>query len=758
MLIRRCCLRRSSLVVVLLFLFLVCNLVLFSYIKIKFSETESDSQSPPIELNTNVLLSLQSEQTQKTSIETSGFPFQDSNFSDVPDSNFSDIPDIPALIDSPLFRKHGIHLEWIATRIRQDWNEWTQAYRIIRKLGLLEKISRKRILLYLGLMEIKMGEDALKGGPVGELVQWSNLIVCLLLLNYPLEIVVDQWSFNQLVNSQEFDLIFTDLIGINRMSEALLFRIKCKLRILDSFGTEPEFNIRKYSDIPALWEKWNFEDTRQMLTLFPHTPDNSFLGFMIPTAQHKVQIKKKIAVIYGKERSYIDFLKENRHVLKIVSEYLEIHTTMKEMPENLGFPVVNHGVLAYDKLLELLSESLLFVGLGFPFNGPGPLDAIAEGCIFLQPRFSEGKNRWTDDFFKGKPTSLTYHSQHPYLEQFVGDPWVHTVDYANESVVRILVENIFKQHLSSSKSVGFMPHEFTAAGFLERVGVLVENLVTCERGNLAIEWLADVRLTDQTSDKKRDEEESFAARKMTDGRWGMNSCYHMRGERGNHDVCVVFDVESVVWVWKVVIRLLPTWEKHYLREVIEGGVSEFTVSLLNREGDELMHEKFKIDRVSYEMMFKNVSGVQEVCVSIDTFSEFVICELEVYGQESLSQMWPSRSQMNKVVGERGQSCKSTCQSSGMICARNLFHVLDSLDEVELSMGANCGNNRKLMIPGPGLEITEKDGKEYIMCILNRDSMLYSCAAVDSTVQRLCPCVPLHPGQNGLPIKHYSFEL
>ena len=676
--------------------------------------------------------------------------------------NFSDVPDFHKLIDSPLIRKHGIHFEWIATRLEQDWREWVQAYRIVRNTGILQKLTEKRILLYLGLMEIKMGEEALKGGPVGELVQWSNLIACLFLYNYTLEIVVNLGSFKQIVHSQEFDLIFTDLIGMNSMSEDSVFDFKCKFRILDSFGTEPEFNIRRFIDNPGPWEKWNFEDTRQMLTLFPHTPDNSFLGFMIPTSQHKVKVKKTIAVIYGKEKSYVNFLNENRRVLQIVSEYLEIHTTMKETPDHLPFPVVNHGVLAYDDLLELLSESLLFVGLGFPYNGPGPLDAIAEGCLFLQPSFREGKNRWTDNFFKGKPTSLTYPSQHPYLEQFVGAPWVYTLDYANESAVRTFMVSLIEQH-PSSPSVGYIPHELTAVGFFERVGILVEKLITCERGNLATGRLALVRLPSATPGsisgdrKKIEEEESVEASKVTDGVWKLDSCYHMHGERGVHDVCVELSSEFMVWVWKVVVRLLPTWNRNLSKEILEGGVSVFYVSLLDSKGNELTREKFRVDRVSYEVLYQNVSGVHEVCMSVGgggykgEFSKFVVCELEAYGQESYSQIWPSRSQLRVVMGEKGESCKSRCLSSGLICARNLFHVLDSVNEVEFSIGAKCGEDIKLMIAGPGLEETDKGGDIYDVCILNRDPMVYSCAAVSANVRRLCPCVTLYPGQNGLPL-------
>lgn len=32
----------------------------------------------------------------------------------------------------------------------------------------------------------------------------------------------------------------------------------------------------------------------------------------------------------------------------------------------------------------------LFVGLGFPYEGPAPLEAIANGCFFINPKVSKG--------------------------------------------------------------------------------------------------------------------------------------------------------------------------------------------------------------------------------------------------------------------------------------------------------------------------------------------------------------------------------
>lgn len=47
----------------------------------------------------------------------------------------------------------------------------------------------------------------------------------------------------------------------------------------------------------------------------------------------------------------------------------------------------------------------LFIGFGFPYEGPAPLEAIANGCIFLQPKFNPPHSSLNHNFFRGKPTS-----------------------------------------------------------------------------------------------------------------------------------------------------------------------------------------------------------------------------------------------------------------------------------------------------------------------------------------------------------------
>ena len=49
-------------------------------------------------------------------------------------------------------------------------------------------------------------------------------------------------------------------------------------------------------------------------------------------------------------------------------------------------------ILTGEKKFESLSSVLIywqvFVGLGFPYEGPAPLEAIANGCFFINPKVS----------------------------------------------------------------------------------------------------------------------------------------------------------------------------------------------------------------------------------------------------------------------------------------------------------------------------------------------------------------------------------
>ncbi|NXR10196.1 MGT5A acetylglucosaminyltransferase, partial [Semnornis frantzii] len=116
----------------------------------------------------------------------------------------------------------------------------------------------------------------------------------------------------------------------------------------------------------------------------------------------------------------------------------------------------------------------LFVGLGFPYEGPAPLEAIANGCAFLNLRFNPPKSSKNTEFFKGKPTLRELTSQHPYAEVYIGKPHVWTVDINNLSEVEKAVKSILNQKIDP-----YLPYEFTCEGMLQRMNAFIERQDFC---------------------------------------------------------------------------------------------------------------------------------------------------------------------------------------------------------------------------------------------------------------------------------------
>ena len=80
--------------------------------------------------------------------------------------------------------------------------------------------------------------------------------------------------------------------------------------------------------------------------------------------------------------------------------------------------------------------------------GPAALEAIANGAVFLNPKFSPPRGRGNTDFFNGKPTSRNLTSQHPYAEEFVTNSAVLTVDINDLEAVARAVRAVVNSKVS----------------------------------------------------------------------------------------------------------------------------------------------------------------------------------------------------------------------------------------------------------------------------------------------------------------------
>ncbi|KAL6732338.1 hypothetical protein Aduo_003107 [Ancylostoma duodenale] len=392
--------------------------------------------------------------------------------------------------------------KYIRNRLEQHWPSWTEAMRKTMTKYPKSMSNRKKmnIIIHLGLLAEKslhFADNSGKGGPLGELLQWSDLIACLFLLGHNLYVFSDESKLLRHIDEfhsspcpphegqLQLHLIITDIIGLKSLEKRSDFfaRHKCRLRLVDSFGTHVEFNYKSYfkdhqKELAMNGTKgrnpWGGHELQllQHWTLFPHTPDNGFLGFAIHTSDVEPMFERgshefPASLVYGKEKY---MWSESANVIDVLRNLTEVHATVADIDEkksDIFSKVINHGFLNSTEIASLLKSVNIFVGLGFPFEGPAPLEAIAHGAVFINPKFDPPKSRLNTAFFYDKPTLRELTSQSPYMEH-LGKPYVYTVDINNATALRDAIKSAL-----SEKPTPFVPEEFTPHGMLIRVSMLV---------------------------------------------------------------------------------------------------------------------------------------------------------------------------------------------------------------------------------------------------------------------------------------------
>ncbi|XP_068119770.1 alpha-1,6-mannosylglycoprotein 6-beta-N-acetylglucosaminyltransferase B isoform X2 [Hyperolius riggenbachi] len=392
-------------------------------------------------------------------------------------------------------------LIFIKKRLRRLEAQWLLAARRLEGRTQSTPNEQKQILVHIGFLTEESGDvfspRVLKGGPLGEMVQWADILAALYVLGHSLKITVSVKELQSylgvppgrgncpLIEPLHFHLIYTDYHGMQQMKQhmGLSFRkYRCRLRVVDTFGTEPAYNHEEYATLHGYrtnWGYWNLHP-KQFMTMFPHTPDNSFMGFVTDelneTERQQVALSKvrNMAVVYGKEAA---MWKGKETFLTVLHRYMEVHGTVyfeTQRPPEVPAFVKNHGLLPQQDLQQLLKKAKLFIGFGFPYEGPAPLEAVANGCVFLQPRFNPPHSSLNHEFFRGKPTSREVSSQHPYMEMTIGRPHVITVDFNNTQEFEAAVKSIMR-----SKVEPYLPYEFTSEGMLQRLHAYIQNQEFC---------------------------------------------------------------------------------------------------------------------------------------------------------------------------------------------------------------------------------------------------------------------------------------
>ncbi|KAL3056646.1 hypothetical protein OYC64_019179 [Pagothenia borchgrevinki] len=389
---------------------------------------------------------------------------------------------------------------WIEQRIRSMERVWVEAGRSLSAKYDLKERKAKQILVHPGVVtaesKAKIAEAAFNGGPLGELVQWSDLISTLHILGHHVYLTA---SLPDLLHYFGVDtggcppfhsnpnLIYTDIIGLRQIKSVLKgswLKYRCIIRVLDTFGTEPDFNHISWANKHKLASPFGRLNMipLQFYTMFPHTPDNTFLGFVVQnqlmseqSELFKSNKRQNQALVYGKRA---EFWEGKTAYLDVIHKYLEIHGTVNNRKALPNY-VKNHGIVKGTDVQALLRQSKVFVGLSFPYEGPAPLEALANGCAFLNPKLNPPQSSLNTKFFKGKPNIREIISQHPYAEA-IGEPYVWTVDMNNSIEVERALNAILNQTIEP-----YLPYEFSCEGMLQRVNVLIEKQDLCSS---AVSW------------------------------------------------------------------------------------------------------------------------------------------------------------------------------------------------------------------------------------------------------------------------------
>lgn len=111
--------------------------------------------------------------------------------------------------------------------------------------------------------------------------------------------------------------------------------------------------------------------------------------------------------------------KHAKRLIERVRKFTDVHATVSDNLPDFDNLIINHGVLTVPELHALMRRVKIFLGLGFPFEGPAPLEAIASGVVFINPSFNPPKSRKTSDFFKDKPTLRKVNIKKIFVQTFI---------------------------------------------------------------------------------------------------------------------------------------------------------------------------------------------------------------------------------------------------------------------------------------------------------------------------------------------------
>jgi hypothetical protein len=198
---------------------------------------------------------------------------------------------------------------------------------------------------------------------------------------------------------------------------------------------------------------------KRFLTAFG-APGNTFLGYFMTNrssgADDASATVRKLdqGVLWGKDRKH--FIGMESLLRQVAKDAQLVSTSTAQIVAHSNIRWAGHQTA--DGWLGLLRQSKFLIGLGNPILGPSAIDAIAMGCVFINPVYDKPVEH----------NGFPFTSQHPYAEK-LGAPYV--CNYRQHSVQQL--QECIKTALSTTLP-RTIPPDFTMEAHRERVRAIFE--------------------------------------------------------------------------------------------------------------------------------------------------------------------------------------------------------------------------------------------------------------------------------------------
>lgn len=212
-----------------------------------------------------------------------------------------------------------------------------------------------------------------------------------------------------------------------------------KIYILDFFGSKKLRGLGL--DIPP----------SRFLTAYNTSPPNSFLGYFLDDQMNRTKtVKKSQGVIWGKDINHFDG--KTKLLKALADRVLLLSTASSRVFHDHNIRWLGHQTP--QQWNALLSQSKFLLGLGDPLLGPSAIDAVAAGCMYINPIYN----------LPVIHNDHSFASQHPHAAETIGEPYVCSYKENDYLSLQKCLDKSMNMEL-----IPYIPLEFTKEAYRKRV-------------------------------------------------------------------------------------------------------------------------------------------------------------------------------------------------------------------------------------------------------------------------------------------------